>query len=92
MKKKTKIEKELQVKRYFLESYFSSKNKFLDIEKLIANDFQKYSLNQILEFKIILKELYDDMEYFIKVLKKYHKIDIDIEDRSNFTKIIRRYK
>ena len=30
-------------KQDFLESYFSLKNQFLGIEKIIVNDFQKYS-------------------------------------------------
>lgn len=71
-------------KEYFLESYFSLKNQFLGIEKIIVNDFQKYSLNEILDFKETLQELYYRMRYLIKKLKKYHKVYIDIEDRKGF--------
>ncbi|RBQ27635.1 hypothetical protein [Arcobacter sp. CECT 9188] len=73
-----------QQKIYFLESYFSLKNQFLGIEKIIVDDFQKYSLNQILDFKAILQELYQKMKYLVKKLRKYHKVYIDIEDRKGF--------
>lgn len=79
---KKKAIKEQRV--YFLESYFSLKNQFLGIEKIITEDFQKYSLNQILEFKKTLQELYHKMRYFIKKLRKYHQIYIDIENRNGF--------
>jgi hypothetical protein len=62
---KARAEKKLS----FLESYFSFKNQFLSIEKLISEDFQKYSLNEILEFKATLQELYFKMRYFVKQLK-----------------------
>lgn len=71
-------------KQYFLENYFSLKNQFLGIEKLIIDDFQKYSLNEILCFKKTLQEIYYKMKYLIKKLKKYHKVYIDIEDRKGF--------
>lgn len=64
---KKKAIKEQRV--YFLESYFSLKNQFLGIEKLIIDDFQRYSLNEILEFKATLQELYFKMRYFVKQLK-----------------------
>ncbi|MBL3519497.1 hypothetical protein H0A43_03370 [Arcobacter lanthieri] len=73
-----------QQKIYFLESYFSLKNQFLGIEKIIADDFQEYSLNQILDFKVTLQELYQKMKYLVKKLKKHHKVYIDIEDRKGF--------
>lgn len=77
---KARAEKKLS----FLESYFSFKNQFLSIEKLISEDFQKYSLNEILEFKATLQELYFKMRYFVKQLRKYHKVYIDIEKRNGF--------
>ncbi|RBQ32279.1 hypothetical protein CRU92_00785 [Arcobacter sp. FW59] len=73
-----------QQKIYFLESYFSLKNQFLGIEKIIVDDFQEYSLNQILDFKATLQKLYLKMKYFVKKLRKYHKVYIDIEDRKGF--------
>jgi hypothetical protein len=77
---KARAEKKLS----FLESYFSFKNQFLSIEKLIIDDFQRYSLNEILEFKATLQELYFKMRYFVKQLRKYHKVYIDIEKRNGF--------
>ena len=71
-------------KQDFLESYFSLKNQFLGIEKLIIDDFQRYSLNEILEFKATLQELYFKMRYFVKQLRKYHKVYIDIGKRNGF--------
>ena len=71
-------------KEYFLESYFGFKNQFLSIEKLISDNFQKYSLNEILDFKETLQELYLKMRYFVKKLRKYHNVLIDIEKRNGF--------
>ena len=79
-RKKAKNEKKL----HFLESYFSLKNQFLSIEKLISDEFQKYSLNEILEFKKTLEELFLKMNYIVKQLKKYHNISINIEKRNGF--------
>ena len=80
--RKSKAKKEQ--KNYFLESYFGFKNQFLSIEKLISDNFQKYSLNEILDFKETLQELYLKMRYFVKKLRKYHNVLIDIEKRNGF--------
>ncbi|UYF42538.1 hypothetical protein [Aliarcobacter cryaerophilus] len=79
---KPKVKKEKKL--FLLESYFSFKNQFLSIEKLISDNFQKYSLNEILDFKETLQELYLKMRYFVKKLRKYHKVYIDIEKRDGF--------
>lgn len=79
---KNKALKEQKI--HFLESYFSLKNQFLGIEKLIIDDFQRYSLNEILDFKATLQELVYKMRYFVKKLRKYHKVYIDIEIRDGF--------
>ena len=80
--RKSKATKEQKI--YFLESYFGFKNQFLSIEKLISDNFQKYSLNEILDFKETLQELYLKMRYFVKKLRKYHNVLIDIEKRNGF--------
>ena len=80
--RKSKAKKEQKIQ--FLESYFGFKNQFLSIEKLISDNFQKYSLNEILDFKETLQELYLKMRYFVKKLRKYHNVLIDIEKRNGF--------
>lgn len=80
--RKSKAKKEQKI--YFLESYFEFKNQFLSIEKLISDDFQNYSLNEILDFKKTLQELCLKMRYFVKKLRKYHNIFINIEKRNGF--------
>ena len=64
-----------------LRRYFEIKKEYLRIEKLIIDDFQKYSLNHILQYKKILEEHYQDLKFLIKTLKKYHKIKIDIQEK-----------
>ena len=80
--RKSKAKKEQKID--FLESYFGFKDQFLSIEKLISDNFQKYSLNEILDFKETLQELYLKMRYFVKKLRKYHNVLIDIEKRNGF--------
>lgn len=78
MNKKKKTEQKI----FYLNKYFEYKKDFLEIEEIIVGNFQCFTLEDVLKYKSRLKRTDKLIKKLIKLLKKHHKISIDIEDRN----------
>lgn len=78
MNKKQKEEQ----KRFYLNKYIELKKDFLEFEEIIINKFQYCSLEDVLKYKSRLERIDKQLHKLIKLLKKHHKITLEIENRN----------
>ena len=84
--KKTKAEKKEQQKQELLEKFNNLKKEFLEIEQNITKNFILFSLNEIVALKSVLEQVELNMKSFARKLKRYHKVNINLEDRNFLNK------
>lgn len=78
MGKKNKNEQKI----FYLNKYFELKKDFLEFEEIIVSKLQYFSLEDVLKYKSRLNRLDISMQKLIKLLKKQHKVYLDIENRN----------
>lgn len=70
-------------KKTLLGDLSKTREDFINLEREISKNFASFSLNEILELKNKLSKINKKIKEIAYLLRKKHKVNIDLEDRNN---------